>query len=367
MSNEIWTIVGGGNGGQTFAGHMAMLGKRVRLYSKSQEKVDAINETRVIELQHDVVGKGEIEFATTDLAKALNGSTHVVMILPSNWHYETTKRMIPYLKDGMYVLVLPEASCGAISFRKALRDAGCKAKIILGAGCTLPYATRSVKTGVCYVVGLKKETKIAALPSADNKKLMEAFSSFPYFVEAANVVETSIDNINSMVHPTPVLLNIARFEAIPTQTYQYYIEGFTPSICNYLERIDDERIQVAKVLGINQRTLKQELIDMYQCGDDSMTLCEVVHNNHGYFGIMNPKSLNERYTMEDLPYSLVAIHALGEIAGVKTPYIDAIITLGRGTIGEKLEEGRTLKNLGLEGMTKDEFLNYIRLGGADSQ
>ena len=82
---------------------------------------------------------------------------------------------------------------------------------------------------------------------------------------------------------------------------------------------------------------------------------------------MNPKSLNERYTMEDLPYSLVAIHALGEIAGVKTPYIDAIITLGRGTIGEKLEEGRTLKNLGLEGMTKDEFLNYIRLGGADSQ
>lgn len=366
MDNEIWTIIGGGNGGQTFAGHMALLGKRVRIYTKSKEKVDVLNRTCKIELSHDVEGIGTIEFATNDMAKAMEGATHIVMILPSNWHEMTTRAMIPYLKDGQFVLILPEASCGAIAFRKLLKECGCKANIVVGAGCTLPYATRAKEIGKCYVVGLKYETKIAALPACDNEKLIKAFSAFPYFVPAKSVVETSIDNINLMVHPTPVLLNIARFEAVPAQNYQYYVEGFTPSICNYLERIDCERISIAKVFGISQRTMKQELIELYHSGDESMTLCEVVHNCHGYQGIMNPKSLNERYTMEDIPYSLVSVQSLGKIAGIPTPYIDAIITLGRGTIGEGLDEGRTTDYLGINNMTKEEFLKYV-MGGANSQ
>ena len=360
--NEIWVIVGGGNGGQTFAGHMALLGKRVRLFTKSQEKVDTLNKTREIVLSHDVEGVGIIEFATNDMAKAMDGATHIIMILPSNWHESTSRQIIPYLKDGQFVLVLPEASCGAIAFRKLMKEMGCKANVVVGAGCTLPYATRATEVGKCYVVGLKYETKIAALPASDNEKLYQAFSSFPYFVLAKNVIETSIDNINLMVHPTPVLLNIARFEAVPKQTYQYYVEGFTPSICNYLEKVDEERIAIAAAFGVKQRTMKQELLELYQSGDESMSLCEVVHNCHGYQGIMNPKSLNERYTMEDIPYSMVSVQSLGIIAGIPTPYIDAIITLGRGTIGDKLEVGRTPKNLGIEGMTKVELLSYLEGG-----
>ncbi len=361
--NEIWTIIGGGNGGQTFAGHMAMLGKCVRLYTKSQAKVDAINETKDIVLKHGIEGVGHIDFATTDLAKAMEDATHIIISLPSNWHESTTIKLIPYLHDGQNILILPEASCGAISFRKLLVEEGCTAKLVVGAGCSLPYATRAIKPGVCYICGIKEEVKIAALPASDNPKLENAFcKSFPWFKMAKNVIETSIDNINAMVHPVPVLLNTGRLEAVPKQTYELYREGYTPSICDLLEVVDKERIAVAEAYGIHQRTLKQELIDMYQCGDETMSLIEVVHNNERYGGIKMPSALRERYVMEDIPFSLVAISALGKVAGVNTPAIDAVCTIAKAILGNDLEEGRTVKNLGINGTTKEEFLNYINNG-----
>ena len=363
MKAEIWTIVGGGHGGQTFAGHMALLGKRVRLYTKSQKKVDAININREIILKHSIEGVGKIEFATNDIAKAIKGATHIVMILPSNWHDQTTKAMTPYLEDDQFILILPEASCGAISFRKVLKDMGCKKKVVVGAGCTLPYATRSEEPGVCYVCGLKKEVKIAALPASDNPLLEAAFCpSFPCFKICKNVIETSLDNINAMMHPGPTLLNISRFEAIPEQRYEYYREGITPSIGSLLESMDLERIAVAKAYGIEQRSLKRTYIEMYHCGDESMPLWKLIQNNDGYIGIMNAKSLNERYVLEDIPYSLVAISALGQIARVPTPCIDAVCTLSYGILKNNLEAGRTAKNLGIDKMTKDMLLKYVLFG-----
>ena len=76
-------------------------------------------------------------------------------------------------------------------------------------------------------------------------------------------METSIDNINALMHPAPSLLNASRIEAIPEQTYEYYREGMTPSICKVIETIDRERIAIANEYGFEQRTIREEYIDMY--------------------------------------------------------------------------------------------------------
>ena len=358
--NKVWTIIGGGHGGQTFAGHIALLGERVRLYTKSEDKASAIDKAGEIILHHSIEGRGKIEFATTDMEKAIRGATHIVMILPSNWHEQTSRNMIPYLEDGQNILILPEASCGALAFRRLMEEMNCTAKVIVGAGCSLPYATRAVEPGVCYVHGMKEEVKIAALPASDNDILQREFcDTFPWFRICSSVLETSIDNINAFMHPAPVLLNIARIEAIPEQSYEYYRDGITPSIGALLEEMDRERIAIARELGYEQRTLKKTYIDMYQCGDESMPLWRVIRNNDGYKGIMNVKSIRERYVTEDIPFSLVAISALGKIAGVPTPCIDAVVTIGRSILGDELSEGRTAEFLGIEGMDKEEFLNYV--------
>ncbi len=52
---------------------------------------------------------------------------------------------------------------------------------------------------------------------------------------------------------------------------------------------------------------------------------------------------------------------MGKIAGVPTPCIDSIITVAKAMIPE-IVEGRTVKNLGLEGVTKEEFEKMCRQG-----
>lgn len=357
---KTWAVIGGGNGGQTFAAHLAIQGERVRLFTKSQEKVEEISKTNQITLHHGIEGTGDIEFATNDMKKVMEGADNIVVVLPSTWHEMTARMIIPHLVDGQSILLLPEASCGAIAFRQYMKEKNCTAEVVVGAGATLPYATRLKKDGDVYVFQMKNEVEIAALPATDNEKLLQAFKiNEPVFKLVHSTLKTSIDNINAMMHGAPSLLNVARIEAVPEQNYQYYHEGLTPTICDVLEQMDKERIAVAKALGFEQRTLRQEYIDMYSCGGPENTLYELLQNCKAYDGLMAQKTLKTRYILEDIPFSLVPISALGEIAGVPTPVIDTIIHLGKIMIGEDLKEGRTAKHLGIAGMTADELKELV--------
>ena len=89
-------------------------------------------------------------------------------------------------------------------------------------------------------------------------------------------------------------------------------------------------------------------------------LYDMLHNAECYKGIKGPKSLKVRYLLEDIPYNLRSLQALGQIAKIKTPVIDAVCTLGETLVGGDMDEGYTLKTLGLsEDMTVDEFLKLV--------
>lgn len=362
-TQKVWAIIGGGNGGQSMAGHLALLGQKVRLYDVMQKTVDELNETKTIALHHAVEGVGTIEFATTDIGEAMDGADNIILVLPSIYHESMARKMVPHLRDGQVVLLHPEASCGAIAFRKVMKEMGCTADVVIGAACTLLYSTRIQKNGEVYIFGIKNAVPIAALPATDNARLAAAICDvMHWFVLTDNVLMTSIDNLNAMMHGAPMILNTSRIEADPPQDYLYYYDGITPSIGKFVETMDKERIAIAKALGFHQRTIREEYIDMYSCGDETTPLYQLCKNNPGYDGIKCAKTLKTRYVLEDIPYSLVPLHALGKVAGVPTPCMDAIITIGRAMMGDEMDEGRTASALGLDGMTKEQFLNYVNNG-----
>jgi len=96
---------------------------------------------------------------------------------------------------------------------------------------------------------------------------------------------------------------------------------------------------------------------MYEVEGD--TIYDVLRNNSGYKGLMGQNTLNSRYLREDVPYSLVAFQTLAKIAGIEIPTIDAVVTIARNLLKD-LDEGRTTKNLGLENVTKEEFIQMCR-------
>ena len=65
--------------------------------------------------------------------------------------------------------------------------------------------------------------------------------------------------------------------------------------------------------------------------------------------------MNTRYFQEDIPYALEAFRAMAQVAGVKTPIIDSVVCLARAVVDD-IAEGRNAKNLGIAGMSKQEFL-----------
>jgi opine dehydrogenase len=357
---KTWAIIGGGNGGQAIAGHLASMGEQVRLFDVVQATVDALNEKGSITLHHAVEGEGKLQFATTDMAKAMEGADVLMIVLPAIYHKSIARKMIPHLRDGQVVLLHPEASCGALEFRKEMKDMGCTADVVVGAACTLLYSTRIQSNGDVYIFGIKSEVPMAALPATDNAKLVAAIHpQLPWFKLVSNVVEVSLDNLNAMMHPAPMLLNTSRIEADPFVPFAYYHEGITPSVGKYICAMDEERIAIAKEFGYTQRTICDEYIAMYRCAEPGTPLYQICKQNPGYEGIMTSNTLATRYLLEDIPYSLEPIRALAKAVGVATPCIDAIITLGRVILSDKMNEGRTAEAIGIAGMTREEILKYI--------
>ena len=75
-----------------------------------------------------------------------------------------------------------------------------------------------------------------------------------------------------------------------------------------------------------------------------------------------PSKIHNRYITEDLPYGLVQRSQLGLLVGIPTPIIDSIIHLGSGICEIDFWKGRTLQDLGLAGMTKEEIMRYLQDG-----
>lgn len=69
--NLKWTIIGGGNGGQSVAGHLGLMGFSVKLYDIIPETVEKINEQGGIFLEGIVNGFGKVKLATNNMEKPL--------------------------------------------------------------------------------------------------------------------------------------------------------------------------------------------------------------------------------------------------------------------------------------------------------
>jgi len=353
-------IIGGGNGGQAFAGWLSLKGHETTIFDVFQPTVDKLNELGGVQINgnSDYTGFGKIKFASTDIGKVMEGAEIVMVVLPSIYHKDMAKKMAPYLKDGQVVVLSPIASLGPVEFQNTLNECGCTAKIVLMGCSTLLFACRAVEIGTVEVAGQKASFAASAYPCKYNEFLKEKFAdSIPQFNFTDDILRVSLDNLNAMMHPAPTILYTAKIEH--QDDFQYYLD-FTPSIGAVVDALDKERMALAEAYGLTIRPLVEEYKHVYETEGDNMY--EVItHCTKAYTGIKGQKTMRTRYLQEDVPYSLVALQSMGKIAGIPTPGIDAIITIGRFIIPE-MDEGRTVKNLGLEGVSKEDFIKMCREG-----
>jgi opine dehydrogenase len=353
-------VLGGGNGAHAVAGHLGLKGLPVRLYTRFAEEIVALQQQGGVVLEGAVEGFGPVEMATTDPAPVVGWADVIMVVAPAFAHRFMAQVCAPHLRDGQVVLLNPGRTGGALEFANTLREEGVRARVLVAEAQTLIYACRLVGPARVHIMGTKREVPVAALPAVDTPRVVEAVRRlYPQFVPAANVLETSLDNIGAVFHPSTAILNANRIEA--KEEFDFY-KGMTPMVVGFLEVIDGERMQVAEAYGVEVESAADWLMRAYE-GVHGNTLYERIQSNGAYQGIKAPKTLNMRYLTEDVPCSLVPIIALGEAAGVEMPASRGIVNVACGLLKRDFwSEGRTLARLGLEGMSVEEIRRYVEVG-----
>ena len=355
-------VIGAGNGGTAIAAHIAGMGGEVRLCDLFPQFLEGIEKEGAIELTLEGETKRvKPALVTSDVAKALAGAKLIMVVTPAFTHKMIAEQCAQFLEDGQIVVLNPGRTAGALEFLNAIRTKGCRKDIIVAETQTLIYSCRKTGPAAVHIYGVKESVDISAFPGNRIGEVIEALAPYyPQFTPAQSVLATSLANIGSMFHPTPVLLNMGRIEN-DERGYRYYWDGITPSVAHLIEKLDAERLAVGAAYGVELLSAAEWLVHSYPTHGD--TLYERIHNNDAYGDIMAPKTIQARYITEDVPNGLVPIAALGHAAGVDTPNIDAVITLACSIYDKDFRaEGRSLKNLGLEGMNKDEILHYFVTG-----
>ena len=355
-------VIGAGNGGQATAAHLASKGFVVNLYNRSKERIAYIQKKKGIEVTGIINTFGELNKVTTKIKEAIEGVNIIMVVTPASGHEDIAKTCAPYLKDGQIVILSPGRTFGALEFINTIRKNGSDADIIIAETQTIIYTSRYKEGAKVEILALKKRVPLAALPANRTGEVIEIMKEiYPQLAPAINVLKTGLDNIGAIFHPTPTILNIGWIETPRTQ-FKYYYEAITPTVAKFLEIIDEERIKVAKALGIEALSAKNWLYEAYEVRGE--TLYEALQNNDKYRTIDAPTTLQHRYIFEDVPTGLVPIASLGDMLGVSTPNIKLIIQLASTLTGiDFWKAGRTVEKLGLKGLSVNDIKRLVDKGG----
>ena len=350
-------IIGAGNGGQTMAGHLSMMGHQVSLYDIDVPKMKALKDLGGIRLEGCLNGYGKIDTITTDIQVAVEGAEIIMVTTVANAHRAVAKSLAPCLVDGQVVLLNPGRTCGALVFKQTLKNEGCTKRIYLGEAQTLVYACRVIENGHVNVIGIKDEVLLSGLPAKDTDYILQKLNPiFPCFQKADNVLRTSLENIGAMFHPCVLLFNAATIER--NELFWFY-RDMTEQVAEFIEKFDRERLAVGKAYGVDLLSVREWIKFAYK-DTEGETLCERMRNNPAYHDIKSPSTIFTRQLTEDIPTGVLPILELGKAAGVETPLLESMVHICEALLNMDLHtNGRSLKNLGLDGMSKDAILNYI--------
>jgi opine dehydrogenase len=360
-------ILGAGNGGCAFGGHLAMKGFEVGVYEdpKFKKNIDEIKEKGGVELTGAVEGLGRFSNATSDIKDVLRGADVVMVVVPAFAQRVMMEVALPYLEDGQVVVFNPD-NFASLMFRKMIRDKAVGKNIRIAGTASLVYACRRIAPAKVNVYGVKSSVSVAALPAKDTDTVVRSLKEiFSGFTSGRNVLEIGFENLNMMVHCPTAVLNAGRIEDTKGN-FMFYWEGMTESVCKVMEKMDDERIKAGEKLGLKLKSTLDSMRQMYPAEKAGKDLHDFLTSSrvHGGHGPDAPKDLHHRYVSEDVPAGLVPVSSFGRLVNVPTPTIDSIVALSSiMNATDYFKEGRNLEILGLSGRSHERILQLVNQGG----
>ncbi|TWU25178.1 Opine dehydrogenase [Novipirellula galeiformis] len=321
-------ILGSGNGGCAMAFDFAQHGHTVRLFDFEQftENTTAISKNGGIHSEGQLTGFAAVEYAGSDIAHVLEGAEMIFAVGPAYSTQPFAEACKPHLRSGQTVVICPSSCGGSFEFVKAAEIDLENGGIIVAETSTLPYAVRITEPGKIRVfLKLQAGVFLAAYPAKNTLEVLNQIHDvYPCIAPATNVLQTSLQNGNPVIHPAVTLLNAALIERTGGDFF-FYEEGVTPAVGRLMAAIDKERIAIGSKLGL--QIIPDPELGCQQGYMQVANYDEGFSTARGFAGIKAQQKLDNRYFQEDVGFGLVFLKSLGEQLDVDVSNITALIRI----------------------------------------
>lgn len=331
------TVIGAGNSGLAMSAHLSYHDVKVSLWNRSEDTISLLKKTHTINVSGIINGPVEIDKVTNDIEEALEGSELVLVTTPASSHSFLGKLLARNMKRSIPVILNPGRTFGALNFYESFVGTDHMVEPIVAETQTIIYTCRKESGDSVTIYSMKNDVEVASLEKGHAQFFIDLLPECikEYFIPADSFLKTSLGNVGLVLHCMPFMLNTGWTECKTTE-YKYYYDGITPTISNFIQHIDDERLNVGKALGIDLESTAEWMRRVYCIEGD--TLYDCIHNNAAYNKIDAPRSIKHRYIYEDVPTGLAPVEKIGKELNISTKYISLAIDLANALVGEDFRE-----------------------------
>ncbi len=355
-------VLGGGHGCYAAAAELSEKGHTVRLWRRDESALAPLLEQASIHVK-DFKGERDIEIAkpTSSLADAIDGAQLLVMPLPAHTHDSLAPQIAPLLQDGQVVFFSP-GTFASYLFARALKDSGNTANVSFCETGTLPYLARKHGPSSVVCSGYATRLPTGVMPA---KNKAHAFAilkqAYPAVEEVEDGLSGALMNAGYIIHPPLIMMNAGPLEHF--DAWDIHNEGTQPAIRRVTTALDQERINIRESLGYSAPHFP--LADHYASDGDEWMYGRAAHERLTDSGDWREHIVltEHRYMLEDTALGLSFLVSIGRWSGTPCSVSEGFLSIASAITDRNLyDEGRTLENLGLADLSREQMQTLLHEG-----
>ncbi|WP_153772265.1 NAD/NADP octopine/nopaline dehydrogenase family protein [Labrenzia sp. CE80] len=259
-------------------------------------------------------GAFEEEFAPTIANSAqelAQKSDTLIIALPATGHKNVMDALAPHIREGQHVIISSHASFGAVYLMQSLAARGVTAPVTAW-GTTIVSGRRHEENKV-RVNTIRNRVDLCTVPEAKADEGLALCQSLfgERFMPRDGLLAILLSNLNPQNHLGIALCNITRMERGEDWSQGLNV---TPKVGRLLEKLDLERLAIAKELNLKVKTIFEHFHQSFHVPIGSISEMNQQMHKHGYGGL-GPGTADSRYVTEDVPYGLQVTVVLGQLVG----------------------------------------------------
>ena len=233
----------------------------------------------------------------------------LIIALPATGHKTVMDALAPHIREGQHVIISSHAAFGAVYLTQVLAERGVNAPVTAW-GTTIVSGRRHEENKV-RVNTIRNRVDLCTVPEAGSDDGLALCQSLfgDRFMPRDGLLAILLSNLNPQNHLGIALCNITRMEREEDWSQGLNV---TPKVGRLLEKLDLERLAIAKALNLKVKTIFEHFHQSFHVPIGTISEMNQQMHTHGYGGL-GPATADSRYVTEDVPYGLQVTVVLGRL------------------------------------------------------